>query len=89
MKLVLTSRFAKDLRSIRDVSVKADVNSALDKMKAAKRLEDLGDVVKMKGAKNAFRMRVGEYRIGFYLDGDTITLGRFANREDIYRLFPS
>lgn len=89
MKLVLTTRFAKDLRSIRDAHVKADVDSALDTMKAATRLEELGDVIKIKGAKNAFRMRVGNYRIGFYLDGDTITLGRFADRKDIYRLFPS
>ena len=57
-------------------------------MKNATKLEDAGDIIKMKGSKNAYRMRVGEFRIGFYLDGDTVTLGRFANRKDIYRLFP-
>lgn len=88
MKLIFSTRFAKDLRAIQDTSLKASIQSALDRMQAAKRLEEIGDVVKMKGSKNAFRARVGEYRIGFFLDEDKITLGRFANRKDIYRLFP-
>jgi mRNA interferase RelE/StbE len=88
VKLIYTTRFAKDLRPIQDRSLKANVQSVLDRMQVAKKLEDIGDVVKMKGSKNAFRARVGEYRIGFFLDSDTITLGRFANRKDIYKLFP-
>jgi mRNA interferase RelE/StbE len=88
VRLVFTKRFAKDLRAIQDKSVKSSVQAALDKMQRAARVEDVGDVVKMKGSKNAFRTRIGEYRIGFYLDGDLITLARFANRKDIYRLFP-
>ncbi len=88
MKLVFTSRFSKDLKTIRDRSVKADVSAQLDAMQTASRLEEAGDITKMKGSKNAFRARVGNYRIGFYLDNDTITLGRFADRKDIYKLFP-
>jgi mRNA interferase RelE/StbE len=76
------------LRDIQDKSLKVNIQSALDRMQAAKRLEEIGGIVKMKGSKNAFRLRVGEYRIGFFLEGGTITLGRFANRKDIYRLFP-
>lgn len=88
MKLVFTSRFSKDLKTIRDRSVKADVSAQLDAMQTASRLEEAGDITKMKGSKNAFRARVGNYRIGFYPDNDTITLGRFADRKDIYKLFP-
>jgi mRNA interferase RelE/StbE len=88
VKLVFTSRFAKDLRTIRDNSLKSEVNAALDKLKKATRLEEAGDITKLKGSKNAFRLRVGDYRLGFYLENDTIILGRFANRRDIYRLFP-
>ena len=88
MKLIFTTRFSKDLKFISDPTVKADVSTAIDRMKAASRLEEFGDVIKMKGSKNAFRLRVGDYRIGFYLEGDVVTLGRFANRKDIYKLFP-
>jgi mRNA interferase RelE/StbE len=88
VKLVFTSRFAKDLRTIRDTALQSEVSAALDKMKIAARLEEAGDITKLKGSKNAFRARVGDYRIGFYLEKDTIILGRFANRREIYRLFP-
>ena len=88
MRLVFTARFARDLKAIRDPSLKEHVQAAIDAMKLATRLEEAGEITKLKGSRNAFRARVGEYRIGFYLDGDTITLGRFANRKDIYKLFP-
>jgi mRNA interferase RelE/StbE len=88
VKVIFTTRFSKDLRAIRDRSLKQEISSAIDAMQSASTLEELGDVIKMKGAKNAYRLRLGDYRIGFYFDGDTITLGRFANRKDIYRLFP-
>jgi mRNA interferase RelE/StbE len=88
VKVIFTTRFSKDLRTLRDRSLKQDVSSAIDSMQSAGTLEELGDVTKMKGAKNAYRLRLGDYRIGFYYEGDTITLGRFANRKDIYRLFP-
>ncbi len=32
----------------------------------------------MEGAKNAYRIRFGNYRVGFYLEGDSIILSRVA-----------
>ena len=43
---------------------------------------------KLKGDDNAYRLRVGDYRIGFYFDGDTVTFARVLHRKDIYRYFP-
>ncbi len=42
----------------------------------------------MKGAKNAYRIRFGSYRIGIYLEGDHIILSRVLDRKDIYQYFP-
>ncbi|MGL4377778.1 MAG: type II toxin-antitoxin system RelE family toxin [Microcoleaceae cyanobacterium] len=42
----------------------------------------------MKGDDNAYRLRVGDYRIGFYFDDETITFVRVLHRKDIYRYFP-
>jgi len=42
----------------------------------------------MEGAKNAFRLRVGDYRIGLYLEGDSVVLSRVLNRKEMYRYFP-
>lgn len=43
---------------------------------------------KLSGFENAFRSRLGNYRIGIYKDGETIVLSRILNRKEIYRYFP-
>jgi mRNA-degrading endonuclease RelE of RelBE toxin-antitoxin system len=42
----------------------------------------------LKNAKNAFRIRVGEYRIGLKKEEDVIEVMRVLHRKDIYRFFP-
>ncbi|XZN91975.1 MAG: type II toxin-antitoxin system RelE family toxin [Microcoleus sp.] len=52
-------------------------------------LNDLQTIVnlkKLKGDDNAYRL--GDYRIGFYFDGETVTFARVLHRKDIYRYFP-
>jgi mRNA interferase RelE/StbE len=50
-------------------------------------LEDnlAGDIKKLKGSKNEFRLRVGVYRVIFELEGQTITVYDVGHRKDIYR----
>jgi mRNA interferase RelE/StbE len=43
-----------------------------------------GDVKKLKGFKNEFRLRVGKYRVIFELLGDVITIYDVGDRKDIY-----
>ena len=48
--------------------------------------EDLaGNVKKLKGARNEYRLRVGDYRVLFALEGRTVTIYAVGNRKDIYR----
>ena len=48
--------------------------------------EDLaGDVKKLRGSKNVYRMRAGDYRVIFQLEGDIITVYDVGNRKDIYQ----
>lgn len=35
-----------------------------------------------------YRIRVGDYRLGLALEGDTVILVRFLHRKEIYRYFP-
>lgn len=36
----------------------------------------------------AYRIRVGDYRIGFYHSGGELILARLLHRREIYRYFP-
>lgn len=45
---------------------------------------------KLKGYKDKFKIRYGDYRIGITINkkSNEITFERVANRKDIYKLFP-
>jgi mRNA-degrading endonuclease RelE of RelBE toxin-antitoxin system len=42
----------------------------------------------MTGYKNAYRIRLGNYRIGFLMIADELILNRVLYRKDIYDYFP-
>ncbi len=44
-----------------------------------------GDVKKLKGSKNEYRLRVGDYRVLFELVGKRIVVYTLGLRKDIYR----
>ena len=44
-----------------------------------------GDVKKLKGSKNEYRMRAGNYRVLFELVGKRIVVYTLGQRKDIYR----
>ena len=43
---------------------------------------------KLTGFKTAYRIRMGQYRIGFYYENKTVELVRILHRKEIYRYFP-
>jgi len=44
-----------------------------------------GDVKKLRGSKNEYRLRVGNYRVLFELAGKRIVVYALGQRKDIYR----
>jgi mRNA-degrading endonuclease RelE of RelBE toxin-antitoxin system len=49
---------------------------------------DIGNLKKLKGDENAYRIRIGDYRLGIFFDGETVIFARVLHRKDIYRYFP-
>ena len=88
MEVAYLRLFLKDIQKINDTSVKKQLITVLTKFKQVEILSDLPQVKKLKGHSEAYRMRVGNYRLGFFYNGKSIEFARFAKREDIYKLFP-
>jgi mRNA interferase RelE/StbE len=44
-----------------------------------------GDVQKLKGSKNEYRLRIGNYRVLFELEGHVATVYAVGDRKEIYR----
>jgi len=52
------------------------------------KLVDMTNVKKIKGYKSFYRVRIGDYRIGFELRNGVIVFYRVLHRKDIYKYFP-
>ncbi|WP_375494519.1 type II toxin-antitoxin system RelE/ParE family toxin [uncultured Nostoc sp.] len=51
-------------------------------------LDEISNLKKLKDADSTYRIRVGDYHVGFTVIGDTVTFVRVLHRKDIYRYFP-
>jgi mRNA interferase RelE/StbE len=88
MKVLYEKAFLKDIDKLKDQKVSDNLAQVLREIKEAKDLSLLRDIKKLKGHPSAFRIRVGEYRLGFFLENEQIILARFLSRKDIYKRFP-
>jgi mRNA interferase RelE/StbE len=88
MKVEYLKQFSKDLSKINDETLKSNLFDVIIILKNTENLNLLSNIKKVKGHSEAYRIRIGKYRLGFYFDGEIIELARFAKREDIYKLFP-
>ena len=88
MNLDFEKSFIKDLGHIRDNAVKASVREAIARIEQAHSLRDIANLSKLKGGDDCYRIRVGAYRVGTVLDGNTLIFVRILLRRDIYRFFP-
>lgn len=53
-----------------------------------KTLREVTGVKVMKGYPNRYRIRIGGYRIGIEVHGDTVEMMRVLHRREFYRFFP-
>ncbi len=88
MRVKFGKLFSKDLLKIKDSTLKKDIVEIIVLLENSESIQNISDIKKMKGHSEAYRIRIGKYRLGFYFDGEVIELARFAKREDLYKLFP-
>jgi len=62
-----------------DVSAKQRVRQGINAIPA-------GDIKKLQGHTELFRLRIGDWRILFtYIDADTVLIARISSRSDAYK----
>jgi mRNA interferase RelE/StbE len=88
MNVEFLSKFSKDIDSISVKAVKLSLAKLIEQLELLESLQDIANIKKLKGHKSAYRIRMGDYRVGFFLEKNTILLARIAHRKDIYNIFP-
>jgi mRNA interferase RelE/StbE len=88
VKALFRASFAKDLRSIKSKDILSRIKEVVEQVEKAQSLQEITNIKKLKGGRNYYRIRVGEYRIGLIIENDEISFIRCLNRKEIYRYFP-
>jgi mRNA interferase RelE/StbE len=79
--------FQKDALKL-PAPVQVQLAKVIDSLSGVKKLSELSSCKKLAGFKNAYRIRIGAYRIGFIFENETIELVRILGRKEIYKYFP-
>lgn len=88
MKVEFLKKFSKDIDDLKIKSVKQSLMRLIELMESVDSLEKIPNTKKLKGHKTAYRTRIGDYRLGFFIEDSAILAVRFVHRKDIYKLSP-
>ena len=88
MVAVITEEFRKSLRKLNNKEVNERVLETIENVENALTLSGIRGLKKLKGYQTAYRIRIGDFRIGLHIAGNVVHFNRVANRKNIYDEFP-
>jgi len=88
MKVLIDKSFEKDTEKITDKKLLNSIADSIEEIQGVNKLSDITNCKKLKGSKNFYRIRIGDYRIGFIFKNQTVEFVRFLHRNKIYNSFP-
>ncbi|MHA6728302.1 type II toxin-antitoxin system RelE family toxin [Chryseobacterium sp. A301] len=88
MDVIILRSFLNDVKKLNDKNLKNKIKDFILEIEGAKSLDEIHNIKKLKGYSTAYRLRIGDFRLGFYKDGNSIELARFVKRNDIFKVFP-
>jgi len=89
MKVDFSKAIVKDAKKIKDKKTIEKIDALIHLLKETENLLEIPNLKKLKGNPFAFRIRIGDYRLGLYeYTKGEILLMRLLKRNDIYKVFP-
>ena len=88
MIVLIDKTFEKDVDKIDSKSILSKIADSIINAQRALHLEEISGLKKLSGYKKEYRIRIGDYRLGLIIEGNTIEFVRCLNRKDIYKYFP-
>jgi len=88
MKIIFQKSIIKDVKGIKNKKLKKVITKIIEDLEEAEALKSFKGLKKLSGHPTAYRIRIGDYRLGIYYEENTVYLARFLKRSDIYKVFP-
>jgi mRNA interferase RelE/StbE len=88
MEVAFTKAFSKQIDALQNESLKSRLAQVVQNVILTNTLQDIANLKKMKGHQTAYRIKIGDYRIGLFFEESVIIFAYLAHRKDIYNRFP-
>lgn len=90
MKIEFDSKFYKSINKLNlNKEFKSKLKDIIIEIENKDQINDVNNLIKLKGFKYYYRIRLNDYRIGLKkINESTIKLILIAHRKDIYNIFP-
>jgi mRNA interferase RelE/StbE len=80
--------FDKDLSAVTDAGLLRRIQKVIEQVEAARIFQEIPNLKRLEAKGKYFRIRLGDYRIGFVFEQGAVTFVRCLHRREIYRFFP-
>lgn len=75
--IIYTKKARKNIKAL-DIRVKDRVKEGIEKI-------PFGDIKKLQGYSNLYRLRIGDYRVIYQIENDTIIIDAVLPRGEVYK----
>lgn len=88
MKTAFRESFGADLSAITDLALLRRIRKVIENVESVRTFQQVPNLKRLDAKGKYYRIRVGDYRLGFVFENGTVTFVRCLNRREIYRYFP-
>ena len=88
MNTAFRESFDSDLSVITDAALLRRITKIIEQVEAARTFQQIPNLKRLDAKGKYYRIRVGDYRVGFVFEHGAVTFVRCLNRKEIYRYFP-
>jgi len=76
------------LKNLKDGKVLKRIQKVVEEVELANGLSEIRNIKLLQGHEDFYRIRVGDYRIGLFVERETVAFVRVLHRKEVYRYFP-
>ncbi len=80
--------FDADLSALTDAGLLRRIKKIIEHVEVARTFQEIPNLKRLDAKGKYYRIRLGDYRVGFVFEQGTVTFVRCLHRKEIYRYFP-
>lgn len=88
MQVEFRKTFKQDLKKLKDRKILKRVQQTVEEVGSAQTLLEIRNIKVLQGYDGFYRIRVGNYRIGLFVEKNVVAFVRVLHRKEVYRYFP-